>query len=644
MVPPIDVSRFEQLKASGDLPSPKGVALAVMRLTQQDNVAMTELIKLIRSDPAFVGRLIKAANGIIGYGRRPIASIQDALTILGMPAIRNMALGFSLLNNYRDGACEGFDYSGFWASSLLSAVTLQAVTLRTRVAASDETYCLGLLARVGELAIATLYPHDYSLICQEGRGDQARMLDLEAHTFAMTSAELGAAMLSDWGLPRLFADTAYNVAAARPGQHADGSRQAVLEDSLGFARLMGRLCQTPEPRREVLRQDLLRLGSRLHFDETMVVSLTDGAISEWNEWSGLLNLATNACSPFERQDVPAVLADATQDEDIDEPEATAGLRILLAEADVAARAALRQALQAAGYAVAEAGDGFSATELALDFHPDMMLLGWQLPDISALELLSTLRRTRIGRAIYVVLLADNGSEETMLAAFDGGADDILIRPVTVRLLLARLAAGRRLSALHFEVEQDREEIRHFAAQLAVSNRRLQQAALTDSLTGFPNRRFFLERLAREWADTAGNLRPLSCIVLDIDHFKQINDTHGHDVGDRVLQRVSSAIRGGVRPEDMFARIGGDEFVVLCPDSAIGEALACAERIRRAVTAIDMASDYILLTLSISAGVACSEESIHDADTLIKRADQSLYRAKQTGRNRVASVQIESGNT
>lgn len=634
MAPPIDVSRFEQLKASGDLPSPKGVALAVMRLTQQDNVSMAELTKLIRSDPAFVGRLIKAANGIIGYGRRPIASIQDALTILGMPAVRNMALGFSLLNNYRDGACEGFDYQGFWASSLLAAVSLQTVTLRTRVAAPDETYCLGLLARVGELAIATLYPHDYSRICQEGRGNLTLMLELEAHTFAMTSAELGAAMLSDWGLPRLFADTAFNVAAACSGQYVEGSRQAVLEHSLSFARLLGSLCQTPEPRREALRQDLLKAGSRLMFDEAAVVSLTDDALREWNDWGGLLNLATDACSPFERKEesVPAVPG---QENGLEEFEAPEGLRVLLAEADAAVRSALSRALQSAGYAVAEAGDGFSATELALDFHPDMMLLGWQLPDISALELLATLRRTRIGRAIYVVLLTDNGSEETMLAAFDGGADDILIRPVSMRLLLARLAAGRRLSALHFEVEQDREEIRHFAAELAVSNRRLQQAAQTDSLTGFPNRRFFLEKLALEWSETLRSHRSLSCIMLDIDYFKQINDTHGHDAGDRVLQRVASGIRSCIRSNDILARIGGDEFVVLCPDSALGAALACAERIRRAVAAIDI---DIRFPLGISAGVACRDAEIRDAEALIKCADQGLYRAKQAGRNSVASIQ------
>src|SRR4051812_23495766 len=157
MAPPIDSAHFEQLKATGDLPSPKGVALAIMRLTAQADVSMAELARIIRTDPAFVGRLIRAANGVIGYGRRPIASVQDALTVLGMPAVRTMALGFSLLTNYKSGACASFDYARYWSSSLVAAVAAQAVCLRTRVAAPDETYCLGLLARVGELALATLY-------------------------------------------------------------------------------------------------------------------------------------------------------------------------------------------------------------------------------------------------------------------------------------------------------------------------------------------------------------------------------------------------------------------------------------------------------------------------------------------------------
>ncbi|MDO6384932.1 diguanylate cyclase [Uliginosibacterium sp. 31-12] len=643
MAPPIDVSRFEQLKASGDLPSPKGVALAVMRMTQLDECSMAELAQLIRTDPAFVGRLIKAANGVIGYGRRPVVSVQDALTVLGMPAVRNMALGFSLLNNHRSGACEGFDYGRYWSTSLLSAVALQAVTLRTRVAAPDETYCLGLLARVGELALATLYPHDYAVICHDAGGDIARLLALESRSFAMTNAELGAAMLADWGLPRLFTDAAFCVASGLESSHPEGSRDATLSLSLSLARQMSVLCMAPEAERPAMMQSLKMAGSRLSFDEEAVAVLADGVVAEWVEWGALLHVHAEQLPPFERLLRPpspplSVAVEATTSPDGTSPVSRA-LRVLLVDAVDEVRQELRQVLLEAGYEVAEARDGFSATELALDFCPDMMLLGWQMPDVSATELLLTLRKTRIGRGIYVLVMGDCNNEEMALEAFDAGADDMLAKPVAHRLLLARLSAGKRLSSLHGEIEQDREEIRHFAAELAVSNRRLQEVALTDALTGFPNRRFFSERLVQEWAASLRSKRPLACIMLDVDHFKQINDTYGHDAGDSALRQVAVAIRSAVRTHDLVARMGGDEFVVLCPDSSIEAAMVCAERVRRAVDEAQLSSGLLHLKLSVSAGVSCRDAAIPDAESLLKRADQGLYMAKQAGRNRVAAPQL-----
>lgn len=635
--PPIDVSRFEQLKASGDLPSPKGVALAVMRLTRQEGVSMADLAKLIRTDPAFAGRLMKAANSLIGYGRRPIVAIPDALTVLGLPAVRNMALGFSLLNNYRRGACESFDYPAFWSASLLTAVTMQAVAVRTRIAPADESYCVGLLARVGELALATLYPHDYARICRETADDRVRRLEMENRSFAMTHAELGAAMLADWGMPRLFTDAVYNVASLRAGSAPEGSRQASVEHSLVFSRELAGLCGKPGGERPALRQRVLLSASLLGCDEDQVAILADKAAEEWEEWGSLLDVPVEAGFSFE-----ALSADG---------EGPAGqgpgvrrMRILLADADLAERERLHQALDAAGHEVAEAADGFSATEIALDFHPDLLLLGWKLPDISALELLAYLRRTRIGRAIHVIVLAEDGSEDKTLAAFDGGADDIVSRPVSERLLLARIAAGRRLADLHFEIEQDREELRHFAAELAVSNRRLQEAALTDPLTGFRNRRHFAEQLAEEWELATRQRRPLSCIVLDVDHFKQINDSFGHDAGDQVLLRVAEAIRGSVRSQDFVARLGGDEFVVLCPDCVLEAVYACAARICRAVAAIEPTLPMAGLRLSVSAGIACRDASTGDAEALLRRADQSLYQAKQAGRNRVGAMQAVGGGS
>ncbi|MFA9438195.1 diguanylate cyclase [Uliginosibacterium sp. sgz301328] len=657
MSSPIDLSRFEQLKASGDLPSPKGVALAIMRVMQHDDVSMAELARIIRTDPAFVGRLIKAANGLIGYNRRPVASIQDALTVLGLPAVRTMALGFSLLTNYRSGSCSEFDYGHFWSASLLRAVAAQALSQRTRAAAPDETYCLGLLSRVGELALATLYPREYSQLLAAVRGDASvNLLELESREFAMNHAELGAAMLADWGLPRVFTEAAYHCASGTAGSAPEGSRDHVLIQSLSVATLMAQSCLVDDAGRSTVLHRVLAAGSRLGFDEEVMTAMCDDVAREWLEWGALLNVQADRLPPFEHylrepdtgidrivsaDPVPTAAPQAPAQAQ------TQRLRVLVAEADDDIRTTARRALLDAGYDVAEARDGYTATELALDFQPDMMLMAWQLQDVSGVELVKTLRKTRIGRAIYVVALTDSVSEDLLIEAYESGADAVLGKPVNPRLLQARLKAACRLTSLHQEIEHDREEIRHFAAELAVSNRRLQEVALMDSLTGFPNRRFFTDRLTQEWSASSRSGRPLACLMIDIDQFKSINDTYGHDVGDSVLRQVSAAIRQGLRSHDVVARTGGDEFLVMCPDTTLEAALRCAERVRSTVERAEVVAGMLHLRITISAGAAARNAGVVDTDALIKRADQGLYLAKQLGRNRVASVQLqevtESGN-
>lgn len=651
---PIDMSRLEQLKASGDLPSPKGVALAIMRLTQQEDLSMAELARIIRTDPAFVGRLIKAANGVIGYGRRPVASVQDALTVLGLPAVRTMALGFSLLTNYRSGACEVFDYSRYWSASLVSAVTTQAITQRTRAAAVDEVYCLGLLARIGELAMATLYPRDYARILLDTAGKApSLLLEEETRAFAMNHAELGAAMLADWGLPRVFTEGAYHAQSFTETGAPEGSREHTIAQTLAIARQMGDLCLAQEEVRPAMMNRLLALCSRLSFDEETTTALCDGVVREWVEWGALLDVHAESLPPFEtlsrsaRETLGATTgADSVPVVTPVEPTASAQemsalpqVRVLVAEAEPGLRAQIKQTMLGAGYQVAEAGDAGMAIELALDFRPDILVAGWALPDQTGLELVASLRKTRIGRGIYVLGLAPRVDDDLLINAFEAGVDDMLAMPLNPRLLLARASAGVRMTSLQAEIETDKEEIRHFAAELAVSNRRLQEAALMDSLTGFPNRRFFSDRMLQEWAASSRSKRPLSCIMIDIDHFKTINDTYGHDVGDIVLRAVSQAIRKGLRLNDVVARTGGDEFLVMCPDTALEAALACARRVRQEVEDCASTLERPIGKVTVSVGVATRDTGIVDPDALIKRADQGLYLAKQAGRNTVEAIQL-----
>lgn len=645
MVPPVDISRFEQLKASGDLPSPKGVALAIMRLTLQDDVSVAELAQVIRTDPAFVGRLIKAANGLLGYGGRPIVSVQDALTVLGMPAVRNMALGFSLLGSYRSGGCEKFNYGHYWSSSVLAAVATQAVTLRTRVAAPDETYCLGLLCRIGELALATLYPHDYSKILENAGKDRQRLLELETRAFAMTNAELGAAMLADWGLPRLFTDAAFNAATGAESMQPEGSRDAILTQTLGLARYLGELVAAPEDERGPILHRMRLCGSRLAIDEASLEVLSDGALNEWREWGALLDVHTEKMPRFEhlskaleiRAKESLVVSEAAGAGNGDDDKLP--LRILVAEGNSAIRESLVRILTEGGYEVSEAEDGYTATEMALEFSPEMMFVGTDFSDIGSLDLLRTLRKTRAGRSIYVVSVLSDAAENRAITAFEAGADELLSLPVSAHLLLAKVKTARRLAVLHNEIEREREEIRHFSAELAVSNRRLQEVALVDPLTGLPSRRLFEDRLVQEWAVSTRGVRPLSCLIISVDGFKACSGADGSEVGDSVLRQVAVAIRSALRGQDMVARMRDDVFAVLCPDTAIEAAVVCGDRVLSGVLGAKISSGSLPLEVSVSIGVASRDERMLDADNLLKDAQQSVFLARQRGANQVAAIQL-----
>lgn len=661
MALPIDIAKFEHLKASGDLPSPKGVALAIIRIIQDEDSAIGDLARVIKTDPAFVGRLIKAANSLAGYNRRAIASVQEALLVLGLPAVRTLALGFSLLSSYRNGSCKAFDYDRFWTGCLIQALAMQAITQRTRSAAAEEVFCLGLLARVGELALATLYAVEYDKVLKRTlEFRDVPLVVLEQQAFALNHRELGAAMLADWGLPRVFHEPAYFAEAPEEAGYSEGSREYVITRSLGMAAYVADVCLAEERERPNLMARLFAIGSELGLDRATVNELCDGVVHEWQAWGSLLELETRTVPPFgelacrgeelaaglspESPVAPdeATVGDASQaaavdsfDGDLASPRA---MRVLIVDDDASMRAFVRKILEAVGHQVIEAPDGRSGMEMALEFQPHLMIVDWIMPGISGIELTRALRQTKIGRGVYILIMTSLEADERLIEAFENGVDDFMSKPINPRVLAARLRAGQRVIRLQQELDRDREEIRRFAAELAVSNRRLQEVALTDALTGFPNRRYAIERVQQEWQVSSRNRRPLSTMVIDVDMFKMYNDTHGHDIGDAVLKQVAGAVKGALRAQDVVARTGGDEFLVICPDTGLDAALACAERVRFAVESAPLLFEGRLLEASVSIGVATRDNVMKEPDSLIKRADQALYLAKSKGRNCVMTTQ------
>ncbi|HJX58602.1 MAG TPA: HDOD domain-containing protein, partial [Thiobacillus sp.] len=169
------MAQVEQLKLSSQLPTPRGVALAILEISQRENATLEAIARVVQTDPALSGRLIKLANSA-SYISRPVISVQDVVARLGMATVRHLALGFSLVDQYRSGACQAFDYQRYWSHSLLMALGMQALGRRVHVADADELFVCGLLAQVGQLALATAYPDEYSAVLMAHHANPAQAI------------------------------------------------------------------------------------------------------------------------------------------------------------------------------------------------------------------------------------------------------------------------------------------------------------------------------------------------------------------------------------------------------------------------------------------------------------------------------------
>jgi len=215
-----------------------------------------------------------------------------------------------------------------------------------------------------------------------------------------------------------------------------------------------------------------------------------------------------------------------------------------------------------------------------------------------------------------------------------GASDYLLFNYSESSLMARLSSAQRVVALQGAMRTERESVIRSSGEWARSNRRLLQEALTDPLTRLHNRRYGLDRFNQEWSFAAHSNTPLSCLMLDIDHFKAINDRYGHEIGDMVLAQVARAIQSSSRKDDVVFRYGGEEFCIVDPGTPLQEAIRLGERIVQAVRKERYGKEGEQFRVTISVGVAARDLGDADLEGLIARADRALYAAKDNGRDRV----------
>ncbi len=312
-------------------------------------------------------------------------------------------------------------------------------------------------------------------------------------------------------------------------------------------------------------------------------------------------------------------------------------RIVLADDDRAARALLARQLQDAGYDVIACENGRDALEAIQQETSCIVVADWMMPEMDGLELCRTVRALSEMQAlslVYFILLTARSERDQIVAGLEAGADDYLTKPYHKQELLARLRAGGRICDLQTELVQRQIELTKVNSEFAGLNRKLEELASTDTLTGLANRRHLFERFAEAWALSNRNNQPLGCIMFDIDKFKIINDTYGHAAGDTILRALAATCRECLRRYDVLGRIGGEEFCVACPDTPLEGVARLAERICTAIAQAEYQHDEIVIPVTVSLGVASRGPEYNGVDDLVRAADAMLYRAKQNGRNQV----------
>ncbi len=275
-----------------------------------------------------------------------------------------------------------------------------------------------------------------------------------------------------------------------------------------------------------------------------------------------------------------------------------------------------------GYEMEEATDGRQALELVRRDPPDLILLDVMLPDIDGYEISRQIKGSDDLPFIPIILVTARDSTQDKVAGLDAGADDYLTKPINFPELEARVRSMLRIKRLQDELEE--------------KNRELERLSISDGLTGLFNHRHIHGLLHEEFDRAQRTGEKISVAMLDLDRFKAVNDTHGHPAGDRVLQELAEILRENAREIDRIGRYGGEEFMVILPETDIEDATVFVERIRREVARrpFDIQADEPL-RMTVSVGVATyPNEGIDTPEALVKMADNALYAAKSGGRDRV----------
>ncbi|MFN0217546.1 MAG: PleD family two-component system response regulator [Hyphomicrobium sp.] len=297
-------------------------------------------------------------------------------------------------------------------------------------------------------------------------------------------------------------------------------------------------------------------------------------------------------------------------------------RVLVVDDHPRSAARLLEVLSKTNDAFAERDPQVALFKLA-EHNFDLLVVSLSLQNADGLRLCSQVRSLERTRHLPVIILVEPGDEARLLRGLDMGVNDYLMRPIDRHELLARVKT-------QIKRKRHSDFLRHRLAESV-------EMSITDALTGLHNRRYMEGHLKTLVSDSLRTGRSLSMLVADIDHFKHVNDTYGHDVGDAVLKEFAVRLKRNTRGIDLACRMGGEEFVIIMPDTEIARAYQVGERMRACVAADNFTlSPELSIRVTASVGIAALETATDSPETMFKRADNALYAAKRRGRNRVAA--------
>jgi len=296
-------------------------------------------------------------------------------------------------------------------------------------------------------------------------------------------------------------------------------------------------------------------------------------------------------------------------------------KVLIADDSAVYRKLVEQTLSEKNYTVLVAKSGLEALDIFTQHRPSLVITDWMMPDLSGIELCQKIRQDFPESYTHIIFLTGITEKSEVVKGLTAGADDYLTKPFDPEELAARAGVGRRLVQLQHQLE--------------AKNRLLEQLALTDPLTTLPNRRAIEEWATRQVNGAARYGFSFWVVIADLDHFKRVNDSHGHEAGDAVLKKVAEVLKSHSRKSDICGRIGGEEFLFTLSHIAFANVRPVIDRVRTDLEATKFNFDGQDLSITASFGVAGFEGKDAPAlSHLISLADSALYSAKRLGRNRV----------